>query len=782
MGLVEHTLGIRRERTRYVDSLAGLLTAGTLWIAGCAAVGSTGHSAAPTPAAPAVSVSISPASAAVLLGNTQAFTAGVVNSENLQVSWSVNGVTGGNASLGTITAAGLYTAPEDLPVGSSAVKLEAISQADPTQSATSEVTIASDVVVALTPATASAELGAVEQFYAAIASAGHPNPAIQWSVGGACLPQCGSVDASGRFTAPQILPTAGAVMVTAQSIADPSKHASQQIPVSSSFTVQVVAPADVNAGAAATLQAILIPLPGSNPATELNWSLAGPACTGTSCGSLSVITEQSGGQSAAGQNGVVASATYRAPASVPAPTLVTVVVTPQADPAKRAQATLTIQPAGSSGGVPTVTPATATMAANRRVTLRAQSNSGAGFFWMVNGSAGGNSTFGQLCVVGSQPCQLLTGSATQVDYLAPGSIPSPNPVTVLATSAADPTKSASAQITVINHEVVTISPGSVTLAPLSAQTFSATVLGSPDAAVVWQIQSSGCSVAANCGAITANGIYTAPSAAPSPNNIQIVAISADDVSQSGTATVSLSTGANILALHPASVYAGAAEGFTLRVEGSGFTASAPGPGSSLVVAGIPRATTCATSFECTAQVSAADLAQPGNVSVQIKNGDGNSSNGVSLVVAAINWSDEVITLTTGNPLAVEKDIVVVDPTTAGVSEPGDDVDLNVAALGIFSPANNSCDLTGNPVPVQRPANGTATLNVCLYSESGLDTSMDYFISGPGDIGVIARQPAGLGIVEVTLAIPAAAMPGARSLFIQNANLDKAAASGFLEVY
>jgi hypothetical protein len=151
-------------------------------------------------------------------------------------------------------------------------------------------------------------------------------------------------------------------------------------------------------------------------------------------------------------------------------------------------------------------------------------------------------------------------------------------------------------------------------------------------------------------------------------------------------------------------------------------------------------------------------------------------------VAAINWSDEVITLTTGNPLAVEKDIVVVDPTTAGVSEPGDDVDLNVAALGIFSPANNSCDLTGNPVPVQRPANGTATLNVCLYSESGLDTSMDYFISGPGDIGVIARQPAGLGIVEVTLAIPAAAMPGARSLFIQNANLDKAAASGFLEVY
>jgi hypothetical protein len=60
--------------------------------------------------------------------------------------------------------------------------------------------------------------------------------------------------------------------------------------------------------------------------------------------------------------------------------------------------------------------------------------------------------------------------------------------------------------------------------------------------------------------------------------------------------------------------------------------------------------------------------------------------------------------------------------------------------------------------------------------------MDYTISGPGDISVIARQPAGLGIVQVTLAISSTAAPGARSLFIQNANLDKAAASGFLEVY
>jgi hypothetical protein len=49
------------------------------------------------------------------------------------------------------------------------------------------------------------------------------------------------------------------------------------------------------------------------------------------------------------------------------------------------------------------------------------------------------------------------------------------------------------------------------------------------------------------------------------------------------------------------------------------------------------------------------------------------------------------------------------------------------------------------------------------------------------VAVIAKQPAGLGIIHLTLQIPATAEPGARSLFIQNANLDLTAATGALEV-
>ena len=351
----------------------------------------------------------------------------------------------------------------------------------------------------------------------------------------------------------------------------------------------------------------------------------------------------------------------------------------------------------------------------------------------------------------------------------------------MATSSADATKSASAQITVINHVLVSVLPQSITLAPLAVEGFTATVLGTSNQSVVWQIQGTACATSGVCGSIDANGNYTAPGSAPAPNALQVVAVSSDDTTQSGVANVTISTGSNILTLLPASIYAGAADGFTLLVEGTGFTASSPGPGSTLIVAGTARTTTCLASTECSAPVTAVDISVVGSVSVQIQNPSGTESNAVSLVVAAPNLSNDVIALSSASPAATGEDIVVVDPTTAGVSAQGSDVDLNVAALGMFSLTNNSCSLTGNPVPLVRPASGSTTFNLCVFSESGLDTSMTYTVSGPGDVAVIASQPAGLGIIELTLRVPASALPGARTLFIQSTNLDQTAASGALVI-
>jgi len=58
--------------------------------------------------------------------------------------------------------------------------------------------------------------------------------------------------------------------------------------------------------------------------------------------------------------------------------------------------------------------------------------------------------------------------------------------------------------------------------------------------------------------------------------------------------------------------------------------------------------------------------------------------------------------------------------------------------------------------------------------------MTYTATGPGDVAVIAKQPAGLGIIHLTLQI-SAAIPGARTLFIHNTSSDKTAATGALEV-
>ena len=81
----------------------------------------------------------------------------------------------------------------------------------------------------------------------------------------------------------------------------------------------------------------------------------------------------------------------------------------------------------------------------------------------------------------------------------------------------------------------------------------------------------------------------------------------------------------------------------------------------------------------------------------------------------------------------------------------------------------------------RPASGTALADICAFSNSGLDAGMTYTVSGAGDVSVAGQQPAGLGIIHLTLQISSTAAPGQRTLFIGNSNLDKTAATAALLV-
>ncbi len=60
-------------------------------------------------------MTVSPSSATLVPGAQQHFSAAVSGATNQAVTWQVDGGTGGNATLGTITSAGQYTAPASVP-------------------------------------------------------------------------------------------------------------------------------------------------------------------------------------------------------------------------------------------------------------------------------------------------------------------------------------------------------------------------------------------------------------------------------------------------------------------------------------------------------------------------------------------------------------------------------------------------------------------------------------------------------------------------------------------
>jgi hypothetical protein len=723
-------------------------------------------------------VTVSPPSGAVLLGATQTFTAVVSNTTNTSITWMVNGIAGGNSSFGTITsagsAAGLYTAPRELPVLPN-VTVTATSAADSSKSGSAQIGITSDIAVNFLSSSASVELGAAADFAAGISSAGNPDPTIVYAVSGAgCAGSgCGTVDSGGHFTAPQILPSPAMVTLTAQSAADPAKRAAASIVITSSFTLTLSGPSSAAPGSSSPFTATFSLVQNSNPSLAIAWQLSGAGCTGSACGTLQVTVALS----------TSSTTNYTAPATAPNPNTVTITAVPQADPTKAASLTVTI--VGPPVAGVRITPQNATLAVNHRQTLTVQvtGTTSAIVNWQVNGVAGGNTSVGQICVAGSAPCQALTSSSSAtVDYVAPGGVPQPNPVAVTATSQEVPSAAASVPITILAHVVVGVSPPSATIGPQAIQPFTAMVLGTSDQNVIWQVQGAACSgTGSPCGRIDATGVYTAPVVPPSPDAFQVAAVSSEDTNQSGFSQVAISTGPAIATLLPASVFAGAAGGFTLRVQGGGFVVSNPGPGSVIVAGGAARTTTCATSSDCTTTLSAADVALAGNLPIQIKNPDGTASNQTALVVAPQTSGENAIALSSAAPSSTGNDIVVVEPSTAGTSAEGPNVDLNVAALGVFSVSNNSCALGGAPVALVRPASGTAMADICVFANSGLDAGMAYSVSGAGDVSVAGQQPAGLGIVHLTLQISSTAAPGPRTLFIENSNLDKTAATAALLV-
>jgi hypothetical protein len=661
---------------------------------GCGTAGTPPGGNPPPPPPPAITVTISPVTASVPAGGAQEFTVTVTNngSQSADVTWSVNGVAGGNATLGTIASTSsttaLYTAPAAVP-SPSTVTVKAVSVADAAKSASASVAITCSTPSAISPSSANVGLAQTQSFTATFCLAA--NATIAWDVNGIT---------AGNATIGTITPTGAA-------------------------TALYTAPADVPPNGSAIIHAT-----------------ASATTGGAATSASATVTITSG---------------------------VTVMVTPNA---------VTVAPGQRQSFAASVTNSPDTAVT-----------------WAVNGIPNGNATVGQVCVSGSNPCVAPTGAqAAAIDYLAPASAPSVNPVTLTATSNADPSKTASASITIFVAQgpvSVTIAPAYAFVAPSGAtpstRQFTATVSNSVNTSVTWSVQGGvagqGCAGSA-CGSVTAGGLYTAPSAAPSPNSIAVIATSAADSTKSATAMVAVANGPMIEVLLPSSVMAGAVESFPLEVKGLNFVAGSGTGASVILLNGTPRASSCSSATVCATALNPADVQAAGTVTVQVQNpgNPGPLSNAAPFVVAPYDVSVGTISLMSSQPVAAGADVVVTEPTTAAETSP---INIDFADYLIGA---NSCSIQGSPLKVTRPASGSAIVSICVHG-SGLDPTFTYAFSGPGgapggnDIGVTPTAVTGLlpNMIELDLQISASTLPGVRSLFVTTLNNDRAVATGILEV-
>ena len=459
--------------------------------------------------------------------------------------------------------------------------------------------------------------GAATSYTASLVPTANSNPStvISWSVSGSGCSgaACGTISSTGVYTAPSVVPSPAAVQIIATPFADASKAASVPVTIISSVSVSVSPlTATVALGGTQSFQAVVT---GAQD-TTVTWDVGGVVGGNNTLGTI--LNSQINPDST----------TYTAPQSLPAGGTVTVRARSNANPNISAGVAVTFT---STINV-SLTPASATRAIGHRQTFNVQINNTANqnVSWQVNGITAGNLSVGQICATGSNPCQQISSSAAaSIDYLAPAGLPSPNPVTITTIAQVDASKKASASVTILPHISVSVLPGNATLSGGGQQRFLATVTGTDNQLVTWTLSGTACVVSGACGSIDSTGLYVAPPATPFPDSIAVSATSSEDTSQSGAATITVSGGPSISTLAPSSAYQGSAGGFTLEISGSNFATSSPGPGSTIIVTGTSRTTSCVSSAECTTSLSAGDLQSAGNLGVKIQNPDGTLSNTAS---------------------------------------------------------------------------------------------------------------------------------------------------------
>ncbi|HEV2490440.1 MAG TPA: hypothetical protein VGT03_11570 [Candidatus Acidoferrales bacterium] len=556
-----------------------------------------------------VAVSILPMSANTPTSTTQVFTATVTGTGNpdIAVTWSVHGVSGGNSTVGTVlpTAAdaATYTAPASVP-SPPTVSLTATSIADSAKSASASVTITCAASSSLSPPTASVTTSATQAFTASLCVP--PSTAVVWDVNGAVggNSTLGTITPSianssiGTYSAPASVPTSNPVTIHAATGAQ-SARATVTITNPTSIVVTVLPPsASVSTGQRVSFSASVTGT--SNIA--VTWSVNGIANGNAAVGQVCAPSSNPCAPPAGSESAV----DFLAPQNQPQPNVVALTAESAANPSSTASASVTITP-----------PPPVTVSISPFYTFLDPSQQFQ-FVASVSGSTNQSVTWSVLSAVPGQGCSgALCGSIDNAgNYTAPAVAPSPNAISVIATSAASPAASATATValltgpvieTILPSSVIAGAPNSFLLAVQGLNFIPTTGSGSSQLLINGSARTTNCPISGRCTTtlgpsdVASAGVITVqienPGAVPALSNpVTVVLLPAG--SSPGTISLSnsspLAQGEDIIVTEPTTAgatpspinvdFAGpvSPDGSTCTIQGSPITVTRPSSGSASV--------------------------------------------------------------------------------------------------------------------------------------------------------------------------------------------------------
>jgi hypothetical protein len=356
-------------------------------------------------------VTIQPARETVITGQTATFSASVSGASPVGYQWKKNG-----AAISGATAAGYTTPPATTSDNAAQFTVTVSTATGSVSSNPATLTVMASVVApSITSQPTSQTVTAGQSATFSAAATGTAPLSYQWMKNGTPItgatsstyttPATTTSDNSSQFavmvsnSAGRVTSNPATLTVTSVAITVNPKSATVMVGSSQQFVGNVTGTSN----------------------TAVTWTVSGTGCTGAACGTISV-------------NGL-----YGPPVSAPSPSTVTVKATSVADPTKSASASVTIVAAVAVLLSISPTSASVPTSGTQLFTASVTGTSNTAVNWSVSGAGCSGSS-----------CGTISTSASSAVYLAPTVLPSPPSVAVNATSAADPTKSVSAQLTIVS--------------------------------------------------------------------------------------------------------------------------------------------------------------------------------------------------------------------------------------------------------------------------------------------------------------------------------------------